>query len=121
LTAARKAICLIIPNQKNAVARISRVSMRRHHALAENPVISSATIKRLVTSIYPNPAGEHIQVNAARGVPAATIVDIMGRTIKRFERVDSEQLLDVMELRPGVYFITFREGRSSQTLRFLKK
>ena len=88
---------------------------------AENPLISSVVGEKLVASIHPNPASDRIHVNSLRGVPRASIVDMLGRIIRQFDRVGPDESLDVAELNPGVYFITFREGGNSQTFRFFKK
>ena len=88
---------------------------------AENPVISSVSDEKFIASIYPNPAGERIWVNVQRGVPSARVIDMMGRTVKQFDRVSTRESLDVMELTTGIYFILIREGPDPQVLRFVKK
>jgi len=74
-------------------------------------------------SIYPNPAGDYLNVNNIKGVQHLAVYNIVGSRMMDFDHPDSDQLkISLSGLNPGIYFlrITTRDG-SLKTIKFIKK
>ena len=57
-------------------------------------------------SVYPNPASDEIRFNTSEEVMSATMQDNAGKVIKRFDTVNNEEGVNVMDVPAGVYFIS---------------
>ncbi len=74
-------------------------------------------------SIYPNPAGDYLNVNNVKGVQHLAVYNIVGSRMMDFNNLDSDQLkITLSGINPGVYFlrITARDG-NLKTIKFIKK
>lgn len=75
--------------------------------------------------VYPNPVTNSLTVTLNRHISpvSATITDIKGMTIKKYEfNTDAKSTLqiDVGQLKPGSYFLHIETRTSTQTLKFIK-
>lgn len=77
-----------------------------------------------IVRIWPNPAGNTLNIQLMYGTEKIKISDVGGREHHAVIKVDSENLqlnLDVSELRPGVYFVTLiNSGNQFSPIRFIK-
>lgn len=67
--------------------------------------------------IYPNPAGQYIEISQVDKLSNIKIVDILGHQMP-FE-INGNRI-DISSLQPGIYFIKFKLNISSKILRFYK-
>ncbi len=72
-----------------------------------NPYVSNTTFKNNnVISIYPNPAQKHITVATGKAIRSVTILSLNGKTIKSISgNLNKTQIIDISELKPGIYFV----------------
>ncbi|MBR4229115.1 MAG: choice-of-anchor J domain-containing protein [Bacteroidales bacterium] len=72
-------------------------------------------------SIYPNPAEDHLTVDAGGGSFVAEIYDVLGTTVL-YEKILSPAQMDIRHLLSGIYFLklTCPDGNSS-IVKFIKK
>jgi hypothetical protein len=61
-------------------------------------------------SIYPNPAGAYLYIDAATYPVNGTIINISGQVMKQFNVAERYEPVDVSGLKAGVYFIKHREN-----------
>lgn len=76
-------------------------------------------------SVFPNPAHNYITLNSD-GNPGQQfeirITDISGREVVARKRLaNPQQKIDISELEPALYFLTYVSGTSRQTIRFIKE
>jgi len=73
-------------------------------------------------SIYPNPAGDYIQLNMPFN-PEGTIIirDITGREMNSINLTGQHMTIDVSALNKGMYFLEVRQKNMTSFAKFLKK
>ena len=67
-------------------------------------------------SVYPNPITDKIYINGAIGSPYA-IFDIKGSKLREGQLSKTTEVLNLQELRPGIYFIRL----NGQSLKLIKQ
>ncbi|QXP59161.1 T9SS type A sorting domain-containing protein [Olleya sp. HaHaR_3_96] len=74
-----------------------------------------------IVTLYPNPAKDKLQLQSTLSqLLALTISDISGKTILK-THIYSQKQIDVSGLTNGLYFVTFYNEGTIQTLKFIKK
>jgi hypothetical protein len=78
------------------------------------PVIAWATSinepSRSMFSVFPNPAADRITVMGAQAGNTIRIQDIEGRLIRRAKLASKDDLVDVSDLKPGMYFLRVEDS-----------
>jgi hypothetical protein len=69
--------------------------------------------------LFPNPAEDFIQLKLSQPIAALRVFDANGKqlTVNVFE----DNLIQVSQLKPGVYFLNVETETSSYCLKFIKK
>ncbi|MCX6301686.1 MAG: T9SS type A sorting domain-containing protein [Bacteroidia bacterium] len=71
--------------------------------------------------VYPNPAGDLINIDNLNGISRLEIINLNGRVMEAIDLSDTEKVdLALNDFPPGIYLIRFFTGRSSFTTRFVK-
>ena len=79
-------------------------------------VSSSEDIAACITSIYPNPAHDFINISTEmKGEIMIELFDISGRCILRQKSADKPYILALTEITPGIYILHISNGSSSST------
>jgi hypothetical protein len=74
-----------------------------------------------IVKIYPNPAGDFINIDNLNGINRLEIADINGRVMEVIYLSETEKVeLALNDFSPGIYIIRFFSGRSTFTARFVK-
>ncbi len=83
---------------------------------------TSVGVNKLVDiSIYPNPAAERITVQYP-GMNSVTISNVVGQAVRSFEFLGSDrEVIEVSDLKSGLYFITVDSNRGTFSSRFIKE
>jgi hypothetical protein len=72
-------------------------------------------------SIYPNPANERITVHYP-GASSATISNLLGQSVMSVEFMSSNNMvIEIADLKSGVYFITLETADGSVSSKFIKE
>lgn len=82
-----------------------------------------STSSNLKASIYPNPAGNKVNINLSEqvGLAGLLLTDVSGRIIKQTTiHDDFKTSLDIDELESGVYFITIKSDKINLTQKLIK-
>jgi len=68
------------------------------------------------TSIYPNPFNDIVNINSKSKIENASVVDVLGKTILKFEKTSVEGIkeLNLSKISNGMYFITLEGERKQQ-------
>lgn len=72
-------------------------------------------------NIYPNPAQESFKIQAKNGAAKdvkITVSDASGKTVRSF---DNQESYDISSLEKGVYFVTIKNGKNTETQKIIKK
>ena len=82
--------------------------------------IKETAADRLI-AVYPNPVSDVLSIDLQKaGYSSLEVSDLTGRILIA-KTIDNQIFsLDVLNLKKGVYFITFKEGNISYTRRFIK-
>ncbi len=70
--------------------------------------------------IFPNPLKSYIQINNTYGFNQLTMFNIVGQKMLYKQLNPGNNLIDIKHLSPGIYFVSFFEGRKGQTLKVIK-
>lgn len=69
-------------------------------------VISGVESLHINFSVYPNPVVDYVQVQGDENEGGSiTVIDVMGRTIKRISSINSTETIDASSWSPGIYYI----------------
>jgi len=73
--------------------------------------------------LHPNPVSDRLQLDLPLGLllQEATVVDVVGRELLRFDGKNVADGLRVTALRPGAYFLRLRSGTGVVVKRFVKR
>ncbi len=73
------------------------------------------------SSVYPNPAADHLTINAAAAIQrtGCFITDVSGRKFICTFRTDN--VIDVSKLSPGTYFLHLATNNKTETVKFIKQ
>lgn len=76
-----------------------------------------------ILTVYPNPANDALTINTsmAGSLFNINVLDIYGRKVLSSQSDNSEFLLNIEELTPGVYFLQVSSAGSQETVSFVKK
>ena len=69
--------------------------------------------------LYPNPSKGNFKINQLENNERISIIDITGKTVKRFENVQHEQELNVNQLTKGLYLVLIKNKNQSIVTRKL--
>jgi hypothetical protein len=71
--------------------------------------------------VYPNPAGDLINIDNLNGISRLEIINLNGRVMEVIDLSDTEKVdLALNDFSPGIYLIRYFTGRSTFTTRFVK-
>ncbi len=82
--------------------------------------VADPSKNRLWSSLYPNPAVDHVQFDAPYNSCSFQLIDVMGNVIQSEKRNSSHVVIDVNALPQGLYFIRAISGQEEQVFRFTK-
>ncbi len=69
--------------------------------------------------IYPNPVMDLLHINSFTKVTSVSIVDIIGKTV--YKKQLATDVIDVSNLKSGIYFLSVSTGAGRYTFKFMKK
>lgn len=89
--------------------------------IANHDITSVKQISGATLSIYPNPAENRIFVQYPK-MYRITISNLLGKTLQsyQFEKVNSK-MVDLKEMRSGIYFVSVKSDQGTYTSKFIKK
>jgi hypothetical protein len=84
--------------------------------------LSTSELNELQISFYPNPVGDLINLKLpnAMGETSGQIIDMNGKVIKNFGRVEILNTIDVKFLKTGIYFLSIENETGRSMLKFVK-
>ncbi|PLW95397.1 MAG: hypothetical protein C0592_00280 [Marinilabiliales bacterium] len=71
-------------------------------------------------SVYPNPARNALTVVSADG-QVLNIMDITGKTVMRYEVISNKQVMDISNLKNGIYILQFSSDESVYSIKLIKQ
>lgn len=80
--------------------------------------VYSEYLDKISLSVFPNPAQNQLILKTSFTEFEVTIYDVVGRTIFYTK---NEKVLDIKNLKPGTYYLSFRNGKDKETVVFLKQ
>ena len=88
-------------------------------------VIASVSIDKdraAISTIYPNPFTEYIEITSASNIEAISISDITGKTVwKQISNYGNKAVLPLSDLHSGLYLISVKTAESSSVQRIIKQ
>ena len=73
------------------------------------------------TSVYPNPATDHLTITSSNDMERIEVLDALGRTHQSIRPNGTTHILDVTSLTSGIYILRFSDkGGRIETRRFVK-
>ena len=84
------------------------------------PTSTISAVSAQHTSIYPNPANDKLYINTHASYTAA-VYNMTGQCLSTQNVGELSNSLDISSLSPGTYYITLRNEKETQTLRFIKQ
>jgi hypothetical protein len=90
--------------------------------LLVDPNASVNELDQVDVSLFPNPANDHLQVQANQLIERISITDISGKTIYTVHENSHQALLDLTFLRNGMYLIQIitKQGTLTEKLQVIK-
>ena len=83
--------------------------------------LASADLEEEEVTIYPNPAGNYLNLEASSSLEQIRIYDTNGSLVKFQKGNDQQEEIDISELAPGFYFISIRTSESIVNKKFVKQ
>lgn len=87
-------------------------------------IVSSASVKPLDLAnlrIYPNPVKEILNIDYKEDISKLTVYDLSGRLIKTYNKNQSNNSIDVSELKSGTYLLNIEtQSKNVSTVKFIK-
>ncbi len=84
--------------------------------------IGSADLLAKGLTIYPNPAGEILNISSSRDIAAISIIDITGNSVREIGNPVKESTISLAGMPAGVYILKFRDhDANTVTRRILKQ
>ena len=104
-------VVAVYEDNKTSVGIIKRI----------NTIENIADIMTKELSIYPNPANDKLFITTEMNVEEIAIYDIYGRTMRQqVNETTSQQVVDVENLKSGIYFINIKTDNGNIVKRFIK-
>lgn len=73
-------------------------------------------------SVYPNPVSDVLNVDYNENISNLTVYDLSGRSVKSFTTNNSNNSIDVSDLKSGIYMLRIEtENKKVSTVKFIKK
>lgn len=72
-------------------------------------------------SIYPNPAGDILNLDSAIDIENLTIYNVNGQLVYSQTNLVANQSINISALKSGVYFVRIKNDNVAKTLRLIKK
>jgi hypothetical protein len=87
-----------------------------------NIVLSVDQLEPLDFKIYPNPFTDRIHIeNFGLHQYELTLLNSLGQTVKRTQVNGDNQIIDLTELKAGIYFLSINNGLNAKTIKIIKK
>lgn len=83
------------------------------------PVLSVPETEKKSFSIYPNPANEKLFIKTSENYFLVSIADVNGRTVFSANNL-ALNTIDILSLKPGLYFISLTTSEGKTTKKFIK-
>lgn len=87
-------------------------------------IVSSTSVKPLDLAnlrIYPNPVKEILNIDYKEDISKLTVYDLSGRLIKTYNKNQSNNSIDVSELKSGTYLLNIEtQSKNVSTVKFIK-
>jgi D-alanyl-D-alanine carboxypeptidase len=98
---------------------LSRIVGALHRAVIANPLAVQSDATTANVEVFPNPVHDHLTIRVADGENIAVeMYDALGKKVFTVQRSDSEIIIPVNDLSPGVYMLhVFDESHSTRTVR----
>ena len=88
--------------------------------LTHSSAVSIYENSNLDLVVYPNPVSEALNVNASFSEVDITITNIQGQTVKTVTNFNTLSSIDVTDLIPGFYHVSFTSYDGTVTKKFQK-
>jgi hypothetical protein len=87
-----------------------------------NIILSVDRLELFDFKIYPNPFTDRIHVeNFGLQQYELTLLNSLGQTVKRTQVSGDNQIIDLTELKAGIYFLSINNGLNARTIKIIKK
>jgi len=74
-------------------------------------------VNQVLVEIYPNPASEYIEIHADETIESYTVINVIGKIVKKGIGEGDCQIIDVISLDSGVYFIVVKTLTGKKAVR----
>ena len=73
-------------------------------------------------SVYPNPVSDRLNIDYKENISTLNVYDLSGRSVKSFTTNNSNNSIDVSDLKSGIYLLRIEtENKNVSTVKFIKK
>lgn len=88
-----------------------------HEVLTSDPVFQQNQ-----ASVFPNPFTDQLTVSGLKSTAGIVITDLSGKTIAEYQNVTNNQSIrNLVQLKPGVYFMKISDGNNRFTTKLVKQ
>ncbi len=113
-------LCLTLLTTVGLAQHVNSTDNNESLALLDtnHPADQKAKIK-----VYPNPASDYIKLNVVKNVDKIKILNMVGKTIKRFNVVESGEKYNIANMPKGLYLVQLldKKGKIITTKRLNKR
>ena len=86
-------------------------------AAASTPSLDLANL-----SVYPNPVSDRLNIDYKENISNLTVYDLSGRSVKSLTTNNSNNSIDVSDLKSGIYMLRIEtENKDVSTVKFIKR
>lgn len=83
---------------------------------------STPTLDLANLSVYPNPVSDRLNIDYKENISYLTVYDLSGRSVKSLSTNNSNNSIDVSDLKSGIYMLRIKtENNNVSTVKFIKK
>ena len=106
-----------VHNTGNWEAIIDDFKVDLEFTSAATPTLDLANL-----SVYPNPVTDRLNIDYNENISNLTVYDLSGRSVKSFTTNNSNNSIDVSDLKSGIYMLRIEtENKKVSTVKFIKK
>lgn len=91
---------------------------------AIDAMLSVQNFEGISAEFFPNPSEEKLNYsisNIENSIINFQFLDVLGRTIKQFEKTATQGIIDIFDLPSGIYFLKVKIGETEFTKRIIKR
>ena len=113
--------CLKIPHMMSIYLTIEDIYGNLQSDVVKFDVLTEMStgidVNQVLVEIYPNPASEYIEIHADETIESYTVINVIGKIVKKGIGEGDCQIIDVISLDSGVYFIVVKTLTGKKAVR----